>query len=114
MVWQGLASVNLRLGSGTEAAVGPEGRKVGGLVKEPEPFPVITGKPEVFGVDEQFLDSLGSIARIVGQRNRAHPSPMASDATTRARAARDFLMTGLLPFNGYRPNRVRVAPIARR
>src|SRR3981189_1201222 len=56
--------------SGTEAAMGPEGRQVGRLVEKPEPFPIVADLPEVFGVDQQLLNPLGRVGRIVRQRHR--------------------------------------------
>jgi hypothetical protein len=47
--------------------MGPERCHVGWLVEEPEPLPFIAGLAEVFGVDEELIDALGLIGRIVRQ-----------------------------------------------
>ena len=56
--------------SGTETAVGTERSQVRRLIEEPEAFPVVAGHPEVFRVDEQFLDPLGPEGRVVRQGDR--------------------------------------------
>ena len=48
------------------------GRHVRGLVEEPEPLPFVAGLAEVLGVDEQLLDPLGLIGRIVRQWDQGH------------------------------------------
>ena len=55
--------------SGPGAAMGPEWGHVGRLIEEPEPLPVVASLPEIFRVDEQFLDSPGLPCRVVRQRD---------------------------------------------
>ena len=83
-----------RIRSGTEAAVGPERRQVGGLVEEPEPLPVVAGQPEVFRVDEQFFDPLGPVGRIVRQGDRGTPLADGEDRHHEGQGRKGFLIPG--------------------
>ena len=83
--------------SGTDAAVGPEGRHVRGLVEQPEPLPFVAGLAEVFRVDEQLFDSPGLVGRIVrqGDRRTSLEDREGCDRDRQGRA--QFPHVGLLP-----------------